>query len=240
MSDNHVIIVTTKRLKKHIYRNPKAINSYEAAAEPSSFSNSLLEHEDKVLENEILPEAVNEVLENEVILENLDASDHPDNPQTLPDSSSCKTQKRKAEKLARKAKKTEKKLERKAAALAKKEARKSEAAKKQKSIEVKSEPKGTSQAENKQNIKNKFNKSGKTRKIRLFEVVPTQETIEDIIKKQINRDNYYDVILPPQGSENAKRTKRQRDKKQIAILAGLVVAAIVSLATLIVMIGGIF
>ena len=232
MKDNYVIIINSVRLKKHIYKNPRAQEKPEEIAEAPLSSNSLFLDENGLLEER----EYSEVLEQ---------PEPEDAVRSSPKISAAQKRrelksKKQAEKLEKKAEKAEKRKEKKAATFKAKKEKSEKPGRKQKSIKVNREPEATSQEESKKDIKKKFEKSGKTRKISFFEVVPTQKTLEDVIKEAVNVDGYYSVIQPLEETNKPKKLKKERDKRQIAIIAALVCAAIGSLVVLIVTIGGIF
>lgn len=82
--------------------------------------------------------------------------------------------------------------------------------------------------ENKAAIKSKFQQSTKVKKFSIFEPVETKETMEEIIEKTLNDDGYYNAMIPEDNGK-ATKSKKPRDNKQIAILAGLVLAATILL-----------
>ena len=82
--------------------------------------------------------------------------------------------------------------------------------------------------ENKAAIKSKFQQSTKVKKFSIFEPVETKETMEEIIEKTLNDDGYYNA-MNPEDNGKATKSKKPRDNKQIAILAGLVIAATILL-----------
>ena len=236
MDKNYVIIVESRKLKKHIYKNPQAQEKpEEIVMETPLPSNNLLDSKNDLLEEAEYSEATEQ-------------PEFKDALQSNPKISAAQKRredkaKKKAEKLAKKAEKAEqkkKKKEKKAAAVKAKKEKSEKPGRKQKTIKINKEANAVSQEENKKNIKKKFEKSGKTRKITFFEAVPTQKTLEEVIKEAVNDDGYYSVIKPLEDTNKSRKPKKQRDKRQIAIIAALVCAAIGSLVVLIVTLGGIF
>lgn len=81
-------------------------------------------------------------------------------------------------------------------------------------------------------IKRQFQKSKKVRKFSIFEPVEQEETPEEMIKRNLNEDGYYDVIAPADAGKTTRR-KKQHDKRKLALLAGLVLIATALLAFII-------
>lgn len=94
-------------------------------------------------------------------------------------------------------------------------------------------------ARDKAAMKKKFQSSEKVKKFSLFEEIEEKETEEDIIRKTLNADGYYDEI-PPADEEKTVKQKKKRDTKKIAVFGGLVLACMILLALIIREIGGLF
>ena len=92
---------------------------------------------------------------------------------------------------------------------------------------------------NKAAMKKKFQSSEKVKKFSLFEEIEEKETEEDIIRKTLNADGYYDEIPPADEGKTVKQ-KKKHDTKKIAVFCGLVLACMILLALIIREIGGLF
>lgn len=246
--ETQVIIVVSKKLKKHVYkRKPETAQILSPAQEIQLEEDMAAEvfNQNELLDKEPLDveciEDTSAAIENAFDIEEYiepDVSPAPSNESVEIKEEAPSAKEKKKIGLFKKKETKEKKEKKKkpASALPKKKERKSEA-----KISLKKKP-GQKDTKSKAVIKEQFQKSEKVKKksqkFSIFEPVEKQETFEEKIKGVLNEDGYYDII-PPADNGMSSKTKKKRDMKQIGLIAALVVVATLLIASLIGEFGGI-
>lgn len=243
--ETQVIIVVSKKLKKHVYkRKPETAQILSPAQEIQLEEDMAVEvfNQNELLDEEPLDveciEDTSAAIENAFDIEEYiepDVSPAPSNEFVEIKEEAPSVKEKKKIGLFKKKEKKEKK-KKPASEPPKKKERKSEA-----KISFKKKL-GQKDTKSKAVIKEQFQKSEKVKKksqkFSIFEPVEKQETVEEKIKGVLNEDGYYDVI-PPADNGMSSKPKKKRDMKQIGLIAALVVVATLLIASLIGEFGGI-
>lgn len=250
--ETQVIIVVSKKLRKHVYkRKPKTAPILSSAEEIKLAEDVSLEafNQNELLEEEPLDveciETPHATMENAFDIEECiepDVSPTPSNESVKieeeEEEEAPATKEKKKIGLFKKKETKEKKekKEKPASAQPKKKEKKAEA-----KISLKKKP-GQKDTKSKAAIKEQFQKSEKVKKksqkFSIFEPVEKQETLDEKIKGALNEDGYYDII-PPADNGMSTKTKKKHDMKQVGLIAALVVVATLLIASLIGDFGGI-
>lgn len=248
--ETQVIIVVSKKLRKHVYkRKPKTAPILSSAEEIKLAEDMSLEafNQNELLEEEPLdvecietpPATMENAFDGEEYIKP-DVSPTPSNESVeIEEEAEAPATKEKKKIGLFKKKETKEKKEKKekpASAQPKKKEKKAEA-----KISLKKKT-GQKDTKSKAAIKEQFQKSEKVKKksqkFSIFEPVEKQETLDEKIKGALNEDGYYDII-PPADNGMSTKTKKKHDMKQVGLIAALVVVATLLIASLIGDFGGI-
>ncbi len=253
--NTQVIILTTRLLGKHIYSKPgrSAFPQQNARILPEEeFLEEVVLASPDLLETQAEPETQVEIQEENGVSpispspffnpspsedDLQEESDEPERPAAQNAQEPPKNPAPAAEKPAKKGLFGRKEKSPKQVKELKPKKEKTKPEKKEKKKESRSVMK--KDARDKAAMKKKFQSSEKVKKFSLFEEIEEKETEEDIIRKTLNADGYYDEI-PPADEEKTVKQKKKRDTKKIAVFGGLVLACMILLALIIREIGGLF